>query len=142
MEFPELLDEPVIFDQFSKFNINNENLYKLQQYIINIKVAFCNGTVSKGMLLSELKKNNLGDTVDFVLRKMENSRANFIPLKNRECNIDIARKEMEKIMLLNQLQCIQEEIFNLRLIGKNDLAEKLSNQAQEIDNKLRELWNY
>ncbi|WDM85669.1 DNA primase [Ehrlichia sp. JZT12] len=142
MEFPELLDDPIIFDQFSQFKISNENMYRLQQYIMNIKITFCDHTISKEMLLLELEKNNLSHIVDFVLKKMESSRANFIPLKNREYNMDIAKKEIEKIMLLEQLKYIQAEILDLRLTGKNDIAEKLSNQAQEIDNKLRELWNY
>ena len=142
MEFPELLDDPIVFDQFSKFNISNRDIYKLQQYIINIKVNLCDCTISKEMLLLELKKNKLDDILNVILKKIEHSRTNFVPLKNREYNIDIAKKEIEKIMLLDQLQCIQAEILDLRLKGKSDVAEKLSNQAQEIDNKLRELWNY
>ena len=140
MEFPELLDDPVIFDQFSNFNISNEDVYRLQQNIINIKVTLCNHMISKEVLLSELKKSNLDNIVDFVSKKM--STSNFVLLQNRNYNIDVSKKEVEKIMLLNHLQCIQTEILDLQLQGKRDLAEKLSNQAQEIDNRLRELWNY
>ena len=55
MEFPELLDDPIIFDQFAKFHVSNDNLYKLQQHILNIKVALCNNTISRDVLL-ELQK--------------------------------------------------------------------------------------
>ncbi|AHX04810.1 DNA primase [Ehrlichia japonica] len=140
MEFPELLDDPIIFDQFSNFNISNKDVYRLQQNIINIKVTLCNHVISKEILLLELKKSNLDDIADFVSKKM--STSNFMLLQNRNYNIDVSKKEVEKIMLLNHLQCIQTEILDLQLQGKRDLAEKLSNQAQEIDNRLRELWNY
>ncbi|WP_395877536.1 DNA primase [Ehrlichia muris] len=140
MEFPELLDDPIIFDQFSNFNISNKDVYKLQQNIINIKVTLCNHMISKEILLSELKKSNLDDIADFVSKKM--STSNFMLLQNRNYNIDVSKKEVEKIMLLDHLQCIQAEILDLQLQGKRNLAEKLSNQAQEIDNRLRELWNY
>ncbi|AAZ68358.1 DNA primase [Ehrlichia canis str. Jake] len=140
MEFPELLDDPIIFDQFSKFNIKNKNVYKLQQNIINIKVTLCDHVMSKEMLLLELKKSNLEGVIDFISSKI--SASSFMSIQNRAHNIDIAKKEIEKIMLLDNLQCIQAEILDLRLHGKRDLAEKLSNQAQEIDSRLRELWNY
>ncbi|AHX03821.1 DNA primase [Ehrlichia chaffeensis str. Heartland] len=140
MEFPELLDDPIIFDQFSKFNISDKNIYVLQQNIINIKVTLCNHVISKEVLLSELKKNNLDEIVNFVIKRM--STSNFMVLQDREYSVDVSKKEIEKIMLLDHLQCIQKEILDLRLKGQRDLAERLSNQAQEIDNRLRELWNY
>ncbi|CEI85535.1 DNA primase [Ehrlichia minasensis] len=140
MEFPELLDDPIIFDQFSRFSIKNKDVYKLRQNIINVKVTLCDHVISKEILLLELKKNNLESVIDFVSSKI--SASSFMSIQNREHSIDISKKEIEKIMLLDNLQCIQAEILDLRLQGKRDLAEKLSSQAQEIDNRLRELWHY
>ncbi|QGR02402.1 DNA primase [Ehrlichia ruminantium] len=140
MEFPELLDDPVIFDQFAKFHISNDILYKLQQHILNIKIALCDSVISKDILLLELQKESLNSSIEYVFKKMEGFRYNVVLSKTH--NLEISKKEIEKIMLSDQLQYIQKEILNLRVQGNDSLAEKLSHQAQSIDLRLRELWEY
>ena len=69
--------------------------------------------------------------------------SNVVLLKHRKNDhLEISKKEIEKIMLVEQLQYIQKEILDSRLKGKDSLAEKLSHQAQAIDTRLRELWDY
>ncbi|QLK50407.1 DNA primase [Ehrlichia ruminantium] len=143
MEFPELLDNPIIFDQFTKFHISDNSLYELQQHILNIKIALCDSVMSKNVLFLELQKAGLSHLIDYVFKKMVGFKYNTtLSHDKKNDHLAISKKEIEKIMLVEQLRYLQEEILDLRLSGKDSLAEKLSHQAQAIDTRLRELWDY
>ncbi|KJV68725.1 DNA primase [Candidatus Neoehrlichia procyonis] len=136
VEYPELLNDPVIFEQFARFKVDNKDYYMLQQHIVNIHSVYLE-RLSKSILIMELKNDKLDAVLTLILNTIESSGCIFTSY-----NIHLAKQEWEKIILLKQLQDIQSEILRLRLDGKDEVAERLSDQAQIIDSKLRELWQY
>ncbi|QXK92052.1 DNA primase [Neoehrlichia mikurensis] len=136
VQYPELLNDPIIFEQFARFKIDNNDFYKLQQHIINIQSIYFD-KLSKNILIMELKNNNLYTILTVILNAIDNSGCMIT-----NCKIHLVKQEWEKIILLQQLQDIQSEILKLMLEGKDEIAARLSNQAQIIDSKLKELWRY
>ncbi len=126
VEFPEILNRPIFFEQFSHFEFTNE-MKRLQQRIID--VISNKSKLDKEALLQELKQFNVTKYV-FEKTSVLNSQLN-------------ERKSAEivwnNIVLLKELHALRKERTEARLSGNLDLEERLIEQIEQIESNIQEM---
>lgn len=131
IEFPEVLDDPILFEQFADFSMTNKDVYKLQQHIIDIKskVAF---KLTKETLIEELAKSKVVEVVQYIMKKTE-------VLCSQLSSKEFAKTVWYNIMLLKELNILKEEALQARLSGNFDYQDRLARQIESIEVKQREM---
>ncbi|OWZ25826.1 DNA primase domain protein, partial [Wolbachia endosymbiont of Wuchereria bancrofti] len=130
LEFPEILNHPIYFEQFSHFEFTNVKIKRLQQHIIN--VANNGSELNKEVLLQELEQFNIDGTIKLIFERTSvlNSQLN---------NGKSAKTVWNNIVLREELNVLQRERIEARLGGDFDLEERLIEQIEQIESNIREM---
>lgn len=131
IEFPEVLDDPILFEQFADFSMTNKDAYKLQQHIIDIKnkTAY---KLYKETLIEELTKSKVADIVQYIIKKTE-------VLCSQLSSYESAKTIWHSIMSLKELNILKEEALQARLSGNFSYQDKIARQIESIEIKQREM---
>ncbi|OAB80990.1 DNA primase [Wolbachia endosymbiont of Laodelphax striatellus] len=127
IEFPELLNHPIFFEQFSHFEFTNTEMKRLQQRIIDVTNS--RSELSKKVLLQELEQLNV---IKFILEKTNVLSSQLNERKSAEI-------VWNNIVLLKELNVLQDEKIKARLSGNLDLEEKLIEQIKQIESSIQEM---
>ncbi|WP_349968227.1 DNA primase [Wolbachia endosymbiont of Armadillidium arcangelii] len=127
IDFPELLNRPILFEQFSHFEFTNIEMKRLQQRIIDVTN---NGSeLSKKILSQKLEQLNV---TKFILEKTNVLSSQLNERKSAEI-------VWNNIVLLKELNVLQKEKIKARLSGNLDLEEKLIEQIKQIESSIQEM---
>lgn len=130
MEFPEILDHPISFEQFSNFEFTNQEKKKLQQRMVDIISK--ETELSKEILLQELGHFGINKTIKHVFESTS--------ILNSQLNDRKSAEVMwNNIVLLKELNALQKEKVEARLSGNFDLEERLMEQIKQIENDMQEM---
>ncbi|QKX02912.1 DNA primase [Wolbachia endosymbiont of Litomosoides sigmodontis] len=130
LEFPDILNQPIYFEQFSHFKFTNAKIKRLQQHIIN--VANSGRELNKKVLLQELEQFNIDETIKFIFKKTS--------VLNNQLNTEQSAKIVwNNIVLQKVLNTLQKERIEARLGGDFDLEERLIEQIEQIESNIREM---
>ncbi|RDD35469.1 DNA primase [Wolbachia endosymbiont of Cylisticus convexus] len=127
IDFPELLNRPILFEQFSHFEFTNIEMKRLQQRIID--VTNNESELSKKVLSQELEQLNV---IKFILEKTNVLSSQLNERKSAEI-------VWNNIVLLKELNVLQKEKIKARLSGNLDLEEKLIEQIKQIESSIQEM---
>uniref|UniRef100_A0A3B0J6Z1 DNA primase n=1 Tax=Wolbachia endosymbiont of Aleurodicus dispersus TaxID=1288877 RepID=A0A3B0J6Z1_9RICK len=127
IEFPELLNQPIFFEQFSHFEFTNTKMKGLQQRIIDLTNNL--SELSKKVLLQELEQL---DVIKFILEKTNVLSSQVNERKSAETVFN-------NIVLQKELNVLQEEKIKARLGGNFDLEERLIEQIKQIEDSIQEM---
>ncbi|XGA08682.1 MAG: DNA primase [Wolbachia endosymbiont of Xenopsylla cheopis] len=131
IEFPEVLDDPILFEQFADFNMTNKDVYKLQQHIIDIKSKI-NCKLSKETLIEELEKSKVADIVQYITEKTK-------LLHSQLSNYESAKTIWYNIMLFRELSILKEEALQARISGNLGNQDCLARQIELIETEQRKM---
>ncbi|WP_438456453.1 DNA primase [Wolbachia endosymbiont of Kerria lacca] len=123
VEFPEILNRPIFFEQFSHFEFTNE-MKKLQQCVINIVTNESN--FNKEILLQE------SSVIKFIFEKTSVLNSQLSEKRSAET-------VWNNIVLRKELNVLQEEKIKARLGGNFDLEERLIEQIKQIEDSIQEM---
>ncbi|MBA8766776.1 DNA primase [Wolbachia pipientis] len=126
VEFPEILNRPIFFEQFSHFEFTNE-MKRLQQRIID--VISNKNKLDKEALLQELKQFNV---IKYVFEKTSVLNSQLNERKSAEI-------VWNNIVLLKELNALRKERTEARLSGNLDLEERLIEQIEQIESSIQEM---
>lgn len=131
IEFPEVLDDPILFEQFANFSMTNKNVYKLQQHIIDIKskIAY---KLSKETLIEELTKSKVADIVEYIVERTK-------VLCSQLSSYESTKTIWHSIMSLRELNILREEALQARLNGNFSYQDRLAKQIESIEIKQRKI---
>ncbi|MCA7010831.1 DNA primase [Wolbachia endosymbiont of Tribolium confusum] len=124
IEFPELLNHPIFFEQFSHFEFTHMEMKKLQQYMINMVTSESN--FNKEILLQE------SSVIKFIFEKTNVLSSQLNERKSAEI-------VWNNIVLLKELNVLQDEKIKARLSGNLDLEERLIEQIKQIEDSIQEM---
>lgn len=124
IEFPELLNHPIFFEQFSHFEFTHMERKKLQQYMINMVTSENN--FNKEILLQE------SSVIKFIFEKTNVLSSQLNERKSAEI-------VWNNIVLLKELNVLQDEKIKARLSGNLDLEERLIEQIKQIEDSIQEM---
>ncbi len=127
MEFPEILDDSVFFEQFASFDMTNKDIYILQQHIINIKNNLIDA-LPKDLLIKELEKLGITKITNHVLKETK-------LLCNQLNNRKSAEIVWHDVILLQELNTLKAEELQARLNGNFDHQSQLIQQIEAITTK-------
>jgi len=127
IEFPELLNQPIFFEQFSHFEFTNTKMKGLQQRIIDLTNNL--SELSKKVLLQELEQL---DVIKFILEKTNVLSSQLNERKSAETVLN-------NIVLQKELNVLREEKIKARLGGNFDLEERLIAQIKQIEDSIQEM---
>ncbi|NUY39468.1 DNA primase [Wolbachia endosymbiont of Litomosoides brasiliensis] len=130
LEFPEILNYPIYFEQFSHFEFTNAKTKRLQQHIIN--AANSGSELNKEVLLQELEQFNIDVTIKFILEKTSVLNSQLNDKKS-------AKIVWNNIILQKELNALQKERIEARLGGDFDLEKRLIEQIEQIESNIREM---
>ncbi|WP_341808239.1 DNA primase [Wolbachia endosymbiont (group E) of Neria commutata] len=127
IEFPEILNHPISFEQFSNFEFTNQEKKKLQQRMVD--------TISKDIKLNQevlFQQFEHANLIKYIIEKTSilNSQ-----LKDRKS----AEVMWNNIVLLKELNSLHKEKVEARLSGNFDLEERLMEQIKQIENDMQEM---
>ncbi|WP_339046519.1 DNA primase [Candidatus Mesenet endosymbiont of Agriotes lineatus] len=131
IEFPEMLDDPILFEQFADFNMTNKDAYELQQHIIDIKSKITY-KLSKEALIEEVMKSKVVKIAQYIMEKTK-------LLHSQLSNYESAKAIWYNIMLLRELNILREEALQARLSGNLGYQDSLTRQIESIEAKQREI---
>lgn len=123
VEFPEILNRPIFFEQFSHFEFTNE-MKKLQQCVINMVTNESN--FNKEILLQE------SSVIKFIFEKTSVLNSQLSEKRSAETI-------WNNIVLRKELNVLQEEKIKARLGGNFDLEERLIEQIKQIEDSIQEM---
>ncbi|WP_343288800.1 DNA primase [Wolbachia endosymbiont of Encarsia formosa] len=123
VEFPEILNRPIFFEQFSHFEFTNE-MKKLQQCVINMVTSESN--FNKEILLQE------SSVIKFIFEKTSVLNSQLSEKRSAET-------VWNNIVLRKELNVLQEEKIKARLGGNFDLEERLIEQIKQIEDSIQEM---
>ncbi|WP_265042165.1 DNA primase [Wolbachia endosymbiont (group B) of Melanostoma mellinum] len=123
VEFPEILNRPIFFEQFSHFEFTNE-MKKLQQCVINMVTNESN--FNKEILLQE------SSVIKFIFEKTSVLNSQLSEKRSAET-------VWNNIVLRKELNVLQEEKIKARLGGNFDLEERLIEQIKQIEDSIQEM---
>lgn len=123
VEFPEILNRPIFFEQFSHFEFTNE-MKKLQQCVINMVTSESN--FNKEILLQE------SSVIKFIFEKTSVLNSQLSEKRSAEI-------VWNNIVLRKELNVLQEEKIKARLGGNFDLEERLIEQIKQIEDSIQEM---
>uniref|UniRef100_UPI000D558FF5 DNA primase n=1 Tax=Wolbachia endosymbiont of Bemisia tabaci TaxID=215173 RepID=UPI000D558FF5 len=123
IEFPELLNHPIFFEQFSHFEFTNE-MKKLQQCVINMVIS--ESSFNKEILLQE------SSVIKFIFEKTSVLNSQLSEKRSAET-------VWNNIVLRKELNVLQEEKIKARLGGNFDLEERLIEQIKQIEDSIQEM---
>ncbi len=126
VEFPEILNRPIFFEQFSHFEFTNE-MKRLQQRVID--VISNKSKLGKEALLQELKQF---DVIKYVFEKTSVLNSQLNERKSAEI-------VWNNIVLLKELNALRKERTEARLSGNLDLEERLIEQIEQIESNIQEM---
>ncbi|WP_341820947.1 DNA primase [Wolbachia endosymbiont (group A) of Myopa testacea] len=126
VEFPEILNRPIFFEQFSHFKFTNE-MKRLQQRVID--VISNKSKLGKEALLQELKQF---DVIKYVFEKTSVLNSQLNERKSAEI-------VWNNIVLLKELNALRKERTEARLSGNLDLEERLIEQIEQIESNIQEM---
>lgn len=127
IEFPELLNQPIFFEQFSHFEFTNTKMKGLQQRIIDLTNNL--SELSKKVLLQELEQL---DVIKFILEKTNVLSSQLNERKSAETVLN-------NIVLQKELNVLQEEKIKARLGGNFDLEERIIEKIKQIEDSIQEM---
>ncbi|AWW50852.1 DNA primase [Wolbachia endosymbiont of Folsomia candida] len=130
MEFPEILNHPISFEQFSNFEFTYPDMKALGQCMVDIISKDIK--LSKEVLSQEFEQSNVIKNIRYIFEKTSvlNSQ-----LKDRKS----AEIVWNNIVLLKELNALQKEKVEARLNGNFDLEERLMEQIKQIENDMQEM---
>ena len=117
IEFPELLNHPIFFEQFSHFEFTHMEMKKLQQCVINMVTSESN--FNKEILLQE------SSVIKFVFEKTSVLNSQLSEKRSAET-------VWNNIVLRKELNVLQKKKLKQRLGGNFDLEERLIEQIKQI----------
>ncbi|BET29638.1 MAG: DNA primase [Wolbachia endosymbiont of Ephestia elutella] len=123
VEFPEILNRPIFFEQFSHFEFTNE-MKKLQQCVINMVTNESN--FNKEILLQK------SSVIKFIFEKTSVLNSQLSEKRSAET-------VWNNIVLRKELNVLQEEKIKARLGGNFDLEERLIEQIKQIEDSIQEM---
>ncbi|OCA06033.1 DNA primase [Wolbachia endosymbiont of Trichogramma pretiosum] len=123
LEFPEILNHPIFFEQFSHFEFTNE-MKKLQQCVINMVTNESN--FNKEIMLQE------SSVIKFIFEKTSVLNSQLSEKRSAET-------VWNNIVLRKELNVLQEEKIKARLGGNFDLEERLIEQIKQIEDSIQEM---
>ncbi|MFP3022129.1 MAG: DNA primase [Wolbachia sp.] len=123
VEFPEILNRPIFFEQFSHFEFTNE-MKKLQQCVINMVTS--ESSFNKEILLQE------SSVIKFIFEKTSVLNSQLSEKRSAET-------VWNNIVLRKELNVLQEEKIKARLGGNFDLEERLIEQIKQIEDSIQEM---
>lgn len=127
IEFPDILNHPIFFEQFSNFEFIDVNMKVLQQQIVHIVSR--RQELSRENLLQELEQF---DIVELIFEK---TRVLDSQLNERKS----AEIVWSNIVLLKELNALEKEKVEARLNGNFGLEEKLIGQIKGIKSNMQEM---
>lgn len=129
VEFPEILNHPIFFEQFSHFEFTNE-MKRLQQCIID--VTNNRNELNKEVLLQEFEQSSVIGTIKFIFEKTSILSSQLNERKSAEI-------VWNNIVLLKELNALRKERTEARLSGNLDLEERLIEQIEQIESNIQEM---
>ncbi|WP_341813766.1 DNA primase [Wolbachia endosymbiont (group B) of Germaria angustata] len=123
VEFPEILNRPIFFEQFSHFEFTNE-MKRLQQCVINMVTSESN--FNKEILLQE------SSIIKLIFEKTSVLNSQLSEKRSAET-------VWNNIVLRKELNVLQEEKIKARLGGNFDLEERLIEQIKQIEDSIQEM---
>ncbi|UYC23768.1 DNA primase [Wolbachia endosymbiont of Aedes aegypti] len=123
VEFPEILNLPIFFEQFSYFEFTNE-MKRLQQCVINMVTSESN--FNKEILLQE------SSIIKLIFEKTSVLNSQLSEKRSAET-------VWNNIILRKELNVLQEEKIKARLGGNFDLEERLIEQIKQIEDSIQEM---
>uniref|UniRef100_A0AAU7YJY1 DNA primase n=1 Tax=Wolbachia endosymbiont of Oeneis ivallda TaxID=3171168 RepID=A0AAU7YJY1_9RICK len=123
VEFPEILNLPIFFEQFSHFEFTNE-MKRLQQCVINMVTSESN--FNKEILLQE------SSIIKLIFEKTSVLNSQLSEKRSAET-------VWNNIVLRKELNVLQEEKIKARLGGNFDLEERLIEQIKQIEDSIQEM---
>lgn len=124
IEFSELLNHPIFFEQFSHFEFTHMEMKKLQQCVINMVTSESN--FNKEILLQE------SSVIKFIFEKTSVLNSQLSEKRSAET-------VWNNIVLRKELNVLQEEKIKARLGGNFDLEERLIEQIKQIEDSIQEM---
>nr|CAH7713387.1 unnamed protein product [Callosobruchus chinensis] len=124
IEFSELLNHPIFFEQFSHFEFTHMEMKKLQQCVINMVTSESN--FNKEILLQE------SSVIKFIFEKTSVLNSQLSEKRS-------AKTVWNNIVLRKELNVLQEEKIKARLGGNFDLEERLIEQIKQIEDSIQEM---
>lgn len=129
VEFPEILNRPIFFEQFSHFEFTNE-MKSLQQHVIDLTDS--GSDPNKEVLLQELEQFNVDEVIRFIFEKTSVLNSQLSEKRSAET-------VWNNIVLRKELNVLQEEKIKARLGGNFDLEERLIEQIKQIEDSIQEM---
>ncbi|NEV49353.1 DNA primase [Wolbachia pipientis] len=129
VEFPEILNHPIFFEQFSHFEFTNE-MKRLQQRVIDLTDS--GSEPNKEVLLQELEQFNIDEVIGFIFEKTSVLNSQLSERKSAEI-------VWNNIVLLKELNALRKERTEARLSGNLDLEERLIEQIEQIESSIQEM---
>lgn len=129
IEFPEILNRPIFFEQFSHFEFTNE-MKRLQQRVIDLTDS--GSEPNKEVLLQELEQFNVDEVIRFIFERTSVLNSQLNERKSAEI-------VWNNIVLLKELNALRKERTEARLSGNLDLEERLIEQIEQIESNIQEM---
>lgn len=123
VEFPEILNRPIFFEQFSHFEFTNE-MKRLQQRIIDV--------ISNKNKLDKEQELKQFNVIKYVFEKTSVLNSQLNERKSAEI-------VWNNIVLLKELNALRKERTEARLSGNLDLEERLIEQIKQIESRIQEM---
>ncbi|MBV0899664.1 MAG: DNA primase [Wolbachia endosymbiont of Fragariocoptes setiger] len=127
IDFPEILTQPVIFEQFSNFEFVDISMRTLQRDIVDIVSR--DGDINKKTFLQELEQHKV---IQDILIKTE-------VLNSQLLEKESAKTVWNNIVLISELHELEKEKIEARLKGNFELEERLIVKIREIENSIQEM---
>ncbi|MDN5248325.1 MAG: DNA primase [Wolbachia endosymbiont of Tyrophagus putrescentiae] len=130
IEFPEILNHPIFFEQFSIFEFNDQNMKKLQQCVVDIISE--KTILNKETLLQNLERYRVDTVVNLICEKTK--------ILNSQLSKRVSAEAVwNNIMLLKELNALKKEKVKARLSGNFDLEENLITQIKRVEDNMQEM---
>lgn len=130
IEFPEILNRPIFFEQFSHFEFTNAGMKSLHQHVIDLTDS--ESEPNKEVLLQELEQFNVDEVIRFIFEKTSVLNSQLSERKSAEI-------VWNNIVLLKELNALRKERTEARLSGNLDLEERLIEQIEQIESNIQEM---
>ncbi len=124
MGFPEILNYPIFFEQFSDFEFTDVDLKKLQYHIID--------SINKNRTINQVVLLEFMETVNCILQKTQ-------VLNSQLVDQESAERVWRNIMLLQELNLLEQEKTEARLNSNFNLEAELIIQIEQIKNNIQEM---
>ncbi|WP_333023824.1 DNA primase [Wolbachia endosymbiont of Pentidionis agamae] len=128
--FPDILNNPICFEQFADLDIVNKSMEKLKQHIIDIKSEIID--ITQEILIEKLEVLSMKKVIKYIFDKTS-------ALGKQLSDANSAKAVWNNIMLLQELSSLRQEKIEARLSGNLELEDELISKIKRLEFHLKEM---